>query len=65
MGTNHGSITADLEYPMTFIESMNRVVATQLDKPPFRYVHLSGKFVRQDQEKKLWLLETPRKMKVC
>lgn len=64
MGTYKGSITADLEYPVTFIESMGRVLETKHHGAPFRFVDLSGKFVRRDQEKRLWFLEKPRKMKV-
>ncbi|KAI1370215.1 hypothetical protein F4677DRAFT_458035 [Hypoxylon crocopeplum] len=63
MGTYAGSLTADLEYPLAFLESMVRVLEKQPSRPRFRYVHLSGKFVRQDQEKKLWFMEKPRKIK--
>ncbi|KAI1330948.1 hypothetical protein F5Y16DRAFT_361706 [Xylariaceae sp. FL0255] len=66
MGTYKGSIAADLDYPMLFIESMIRTLDMQNSsgsRRPFRYVHLSGKFVRQDQDKKLWFLEEPRKIK--
>ncbi|KAI8629581.1 hypothetical protein F5Y19DRAFT_475570 [Xylariaceae sp. FL1651] len=63
MGSYRGSRAADLEYPYIFIESMGRVLETKPSRPPFRYVHLSGKFVRQDQDKKLWYFETPRKLK--
>lgn len=64
MGTNTGSLTADLEYPLAFLESMARVLETKPSRPRFRYVHLSGKFVGQNQEEKLWFLEKPRKIKV-
>jgi hypothetical protein len=64
MGTYKGSLTADLEYPVTFIESMGRVLETKHSGAPFRFVNLGGKFVRQDQEKRLWFLEKPRKIKV-
>ncbi|KAI1472389.1 uncharacterized protein F4812DRAFT_408725 [Daldinia caldariorum] len=63
MGTNTGDIRADLEYPLAFIESMGQVLETKSDRPPFKHVHLSGKFVRQDQEEKLCFLEEARKMK--
>ncbi|CRG87013.1 nucleoside-diphosphate-sugar epimerase, putative [Talaromyces islandicus] len=63
MGTYKGSITADLEYPVTFIESMGQVLETKHSGAPFRFVNLSGKFVRRNQEKRLWLLEKPRKIK--
>jgi hypothetical protein len=64
MGTYTGSQTADLEYPMAFIEAMTRVLETQSTMSPFRYVHLSGKFVRQNQEERLWFLEKARKIRV-
>ncbi|KAH7143536.1 hypothetical protein EDB81DRAFT_842792 [Dactylonectria macrodidyma] len=63
MGSYNGSITADLEYPLAFLEAMAPVLKTQPNRPLFRCVHLSGKFVRQDQEQKLWFMEKPRKMK--
>lgn len=64
MGTNSGSITADLEYPLAFAEGMAKVLEKQPSRPRFRYVHLSGKFVRQNQEEPLWFLEEARKIKV-
>ncbi|KAI1099541.1 hypothetical protein F4804DRAFT_337150 [Jackrogersella minutella] len=63
MGSYSGDLAADVEYPLAFIESMARVLETKPSRPRFRCVHLSGKFVRQDQEKRLWLLEKPRKIK--
>lgn len=64
MGTYTGNTAADLEYPLVFIESMAETLKTVSRANRFRYIHLSGKFVRQDQEEKLWFLETPRKLKV-
>ncbi|KAI1648771.1 uncharacterized protein F4817DRAFT_54179 [Daldinia loculata] len=63
MGTNTGNILPDLEYPLAFVESMGRMLETKPDRPPFKYVHLSGKFVRQNQEEQLCFLEEARKMK--
>ncbi|KAI0112958.1 hypothetical protein F4814DRAFT_329640 [Daldinia grandis] len=63
MGTNTGNILPDLEYPLAFVESMGRVLEAKPSRPPFKYVHLSGKFVRQNQEEKLCFLEKARKMK--
>ncbi|KAK4084896.1 hypothetical protein Purlil1_10116 [Purpureocillium lilacinum] len=63
MGTYTGNTAADLEYPLVFIESMAETLKTVSRANRFRYIHLSGKFVRQDQEEKLWFLETPRKLK--
>jgi hypothetical protein len=64
MGTYNGSMTVDLEYPMAFVESMGAVVQKQGSRVPFRFVLLSGKFVRQNQEEKLYFMEKPRKIKV-
>ncbi|KAF4975766.1 hypothetical protein FZEAL_7482 [Fusarium zealandicum] len=65
MGTYdmNGNRAVDLEYPLAFMEEMARVLQTEPRKFPFKYVHLSGTFVRQDQEKKLWFLEQSRKLK--
>ncbi|KAH9906903.1 hypothetical protein F4778DRAFT_723950 [Xylariomycetidae sp. FL2044] len=74
MGTYRGHVGADLEYPLIFEESMERVVREQRQQQqqqqqsgrfaePFRYVHLSGMFVCQDQEAQLWFLSGPRKLK--
>ncbi len=64
MGSYKGSRTADLEYPLAFLEQMARVLETRPTRPRFRYIHLGGMFTRHDQEKKLWLLEYPRKIRV-
>lgn len=64
MGTNTGNRAADLEYPLAFLESMATALQTQPSRPRFKYVHLSGKFVRQNQEERLWFLEEARKIKV-
>ncbi|KAI5464442.1 hypothetical protein BGZ63DRAFT_401394 [Mariannaea sp. PMI_226] len=65
MGTYTGSLAADLEYPLAFQENMTRVLEARPSgsRPRFRFIQLSGKFVRQDQDKKLWFLEKPRKIK--
>ncbi|KAI0904088.1 hypothetical protein F4823DRAFT_616193 [Ustulina deusta] len=63
MGSYKGSRTADLEYPLAFLEQMARVLETRPTRPRFRYIHLGGMFTRHDQEKKLWLLEYPRKIR--
>ena len=66
MGSYNGSVEADLEYPLTFMNSMARVLeeTRPKDRPPFRYVQLSGMFVRQDQDAQLWVNEKTRKLKV-
>ncbi|KAI1109953.1 hypothetical protein F5Y14DRAFT_430717 [Nemania sp. NC0429] len=63
MGSYKGSREADLEYPLAFSAAMARVLETKPARAPFRYVHLGGMFTRQDQEKKLWWLEYPRKIR--
>ncbi|KAK7424528.1 hypothetical protein QQX98_000493 [Neonectria punicea] len=63
MGSYNGNREADLDYPMAFLESMAPVLESRPSRPRFRCVHLSGKFVRQDQEKKLLFMEGPRKIK--
>ncbi|KAH6970663.1 hypothetical protein BKA56DRAFT_496937 [Ilyonectria sp. MPI-CAGE-AT-0026] len=63
MGSYNGSVAVDLEYPIAFQESMARVLESKDIKSRFRYVILGGKFVRQNQEQKLWFLDKPRKIK--
>ncbi|KAI0103287.1 hypothetical protein GGR51DRAFT_573239 [Nemania sp. FL0031] len=63
MGSYKGSRAVDLEYPLAFMTAMARVLETQPTRPQFRYVHLGGMFTRQDQERKLWFLEYPRKIR--
>ncbi|KAI0150358.1 hypothetical protein GGR57DRAFT_472527 [Xylariaceae sp. FL1272] len=63
MGTYKGDEKADYEYPLTFMSSMSQALSSQSPRRVFRYVQLSGKLVRQDQEKRLWFLEEPRKLK--
>lgn len=58
----------DVEYPLAFQEAfIKRRSQTQMQtqKPAdFRYVHVSGKFVEQDSDRKLYFLEVQRKTKV-
>lgn len=54
----------DLEYGLAFMEAMGEVLKANPPPKPFRYVQLSGMFVRQDQDAKLWFLSYPRKLKV-
>ncbi|KAI0397575.1 hypothetical protein F5Y17DRAFT_414995 [Xylariaceae sp. FL0594] len=65
MGTYAGHRGADLEYPLAFLQSMERVLLLLLPerKQRLTYVQLSGMFTRQDQEKRLLFLEYPRKLK--
>ncbi|KAI0430899.1 hypothetical protein F5Y09DRAFT_306442 [Xylaria sp. FL1042] len=63
MGSYKGSHTADLEYPMAFLEGMARVLESRPTRPRFRYVHLGGMFTSHDQERKLCFLEYARKIR--
>ncbi|KAI0486742.1 hypothetical protein F4859DRAFT_312409 [Xylaria cf. heliscus] len=63
MGSYKGSRAADLEYPLAFSESMARVLETKSPRPRFRYVHLGGMFTQRDQEKMLFFLDYPRKIR--
>ncbi|KAI1159207.1 hypothetical protein F5B18DRAFT_37192 [Nemania serpens] len=63
MGSYKGSRAVDFEYPLAFSAAMARVLDTKPARPQFRYVHLGGMFTRQNQDKKLWLLEYPRKIR--
>ncbi|KAI1433786.1 hypothetical protein GGR50DRAFT_464697 [Xylaria sp. CBS 124048] len=66
MGTYRGSPTADFDCPLGFLRSMAPVLEAEskVEKGyPFRYIQLSGKFTRGDQDKKLWFMECPRKLK--
>ncbi|KAI1427703.1 hypothetical protein F5Y12DRAFT_736512 [Xylaria sp. FL1777] len=63
MGSYKGSRTADLKYPLAFLEGMGRVLKTKPTRPQFKYIHLGGMFTCHDQEKKLWFLEYPRKVR--
>jgi hypothetical protein len=49
---------------MAFQDAIIQVLESRDGKSPFKYIHLSGKFVVPDQSKPLWLLEGPRKIKV-
>ncbi|GAW26857.1 putative nucleoside-diphosphate-sugar epimerase, putative [Rosellinia necatrix] len=63
MGSYNGSRDADLDYPLAFLQSMERMLRTKPARPPFRHVHLGGMFTCKDQDAKLWLLEGPRKLR--
>ncbi|KAI3325811.1 hypothetical protein HD806DRAFT_553083 [Xylariaceae sp. AK1471] len=63
MGSYTGNRAADVEYPVAFLESMARVLETRPARPRIKFVHLSGKFTRQDQEKKLWFMDYARKIR--
>lgn len=64
MGTYSGSVTADLEYPLAFMESMQRILETKPGRGQFRFINLGGMFTRHNQDEPLYWMERPRKLKV-
>jgi hypothetical protein len=64
MGTNTGNVAVDYEYPLAFQETFTGILEKLPGRPKFRFVLLSGKFVTRDQDKSLWFLDMPRKLKV-
>ncbi|KAL6917368.1 hypothetical protein FSST1_008863 [Fusarium sambucinum] len=63
MGSYRGNLRADLEYPIAFQLAFAPLLKKQPKRPRFRFIHLSGKFVIQDQDAKLWVNDYPRKLK--
>ncbi|KAM0497423.1 hypothetical protein ACHAP8_006915 [Fusarium lateritium] len=63
MGSYRGNVRADLEYPIAFQLAFAPLLKKQPKRPRFRFIHLSGKFVIQDQDAKLWVNDYPRKLK--
>jgi hypothetical protein len=53
-----------VEYPLAFQEAFIKRRSQQQTPANFRYVHVSGKFVEQDPERKLYFLDAQRKTKV-
>jgi len=64
LGTSDNNRAANLDYPLAFQNSFIKVLEPRAGKSPFRYIHLSGKLVEQDQDRSLWFLPVPRKAKV-
>ncbi|GKU06517.1 hypothetical protein FLAG1_10842 [Fusarium langsethiae] len=63
MGSYRGNVRADMEYPLAFQYAFASLLEKQPKRPRFRFIHLSGKFVIQDQDTKLWVNDYPRKLK--
>ncbi|RGP77767.1 hypothetical protein FLONG3_4061 [Fusarium longipes] len=63
MGSYRGNVNADMEYPLAFQKAFAPLLEKQPKRPRFRFIHLSGKFVIQDQDAKLWVNDYPRKLK--
>lgn len=52
----------ELGYPLAFAAAMKSILTE--NKPPFRYMHVSGVLAEKDQEKPLWFLQEGRRKKV-
>ncbi|KAJ5908084.1 hypothetical protein N7495_000766 [Penicillium taxi] len=64
LGSFEGSQMVDFDWPRSFQEAMIKHRSQQSDPPaPFRYIHLSGKFVRQDQDTTLFFMGFHRRLK--
>ena len=63
MGTYAADEDVLMNYPLAFQQAFLRVLKT---RPGARFcdIHLSGRFVVQDQERSLWFLPAQRKIKV-
>ncbi|KAM0503471.1 hypothetical protein ACHAO3_006773 [Verticillium nonalfalfae] len=58
------NVTVNHDYPVAFQEAFAEVLREERPAGPrFRFILLSGKFVRQDQEQHLYFLEEARKIK--
>ncbi|KAF4342739.1 hypothetical protein FBEOM_3323 [Fusarium beomiforme] len=63
MGSYRGNVNADMEYPLAFQFAFVTLLEKQPKREPFRFIHLSGKWVVQEQDAKLWVNDYPRKLK--
>ncbi|KAF5660136.1 hypothetical protein FHETE_9109 [Fusarium heterosporum] len=63
MGSYTGNVNVDMEYPLAFQVAFAALLEQQPKRPQFRFIHLSGLFVIQDQDAKLWVNDFPRKLK--
>jgi hypothetical protein len=63
MGSYTGNVNVDMEYPFAFQVAFASLLEKQPSRPRFRFIHLSGLFVIQDQKAKLWVNDFPRKLK--
>ncbi|KAI1025171.1 hypothetical protein LB505_009458 [Fusarium chuoi] len=52
-----------MEYPLAFQTAFAAILEKQPKREPFRFIHLSGKWVVQEQDAKLWVNDYPRKLK--
>lgn len=64
MGSYDANEAIHVEYPHTFQHSFFKVLKARPEEPKFRDIHLSGRLVEQDQDRKLWFMPAERKVKV-
>ncbi|KAM0232311.1 hypothetical protein ACHAP5_010770 [Fusarium lateritium] len=65
MGSYTGNVNVDMEYPLAFQVAFAPLLKKQPNRPRFRFIHLSGLFVIQDQKAKLWGLYEIRSQKLA
>jgi hypothetical protein len=53
-----------VEYPLAFQEAFIKRRSQQENPAGFRYIHVSGKLVEQDPDRKLFFMDVQRKTKV-
>lgn len=64
LGSLSPTHTVDVEYPLVFQEAFIKRRSQHQTPTNFRYVHVSGKLVEQDPDRKLYFLDVQRKTKV-
>lgn len=65
MGAYKADQAVHVDYPLAFQQAFLKVLESRPERPKFRDIHLSGRFVEQDQDKSLWFLSEQRKIKVA
>ncbi|KAJ6626250.1 hypothetical protein B0H10DRAFT_1906815 [Mycena sp. CBHHK59/15] len=63
MGTTAAIPELEIDYPLAFVRAFAPTISARQSPTPFRYLHLSGALVEQDQAKPLWFLSQRRKTK--
>ncbi|KAF2261383.1 hypothetical protein CC78DRAFT_619437 [Lojkania enalia] len=65
LGTSDGNEDANINYPLAFQEAFLRILKNMKDGngKRFRYIHISGAFVEQDQSRSLLFYANPRRVK--
>ncbi|RKL08266.1 hypothetical protein BFJ68_g9613 [Fusarium oxysporum] len=65
MGSYRGNVNVDMEYPLAFQTAFAPLLEKQPKREPFRFIHLSGKWVVQEQDAKLWGLYELRSLELA